>query len=181
MTQLTNADLIAYLDSEDNEFGLDSVATHGFLTATVVGLPLQNWLSAFFEGNETTVSDDIKQGLINWREELLTQLKNEQPIELPFHSDESDEVDFSPESEISVWSVGFVDSMFANEAESWFSDEDTEDDVAMLTLPMMVLSGIDEDDETMQDIRSDEDLLAQMANNIEKNLTELFLLFHTGD
>ena len=36
-------DLIDFLDSDDNEFGLSSIATHGFLTASIVGKPLDNW------------------------------------------------------------------------------------------------------------------------------------------
>ncbi len=139
-----------------------------------------------FEGQQASVSAEVKEALQAWQNELSSQLKNEQPIELPFaESFTSDageeEMDFSPESDVSAWAVGFVDAMFATEEDSWFNDEDTEDDVAMLTLPMMVLSGIDEDDETLQELRSDEELLVQMVNQIEGNLTELFLLFHTDD
>ena len=59
----------------------------------------------------------------------------------------------------------------------WFYDAATEEDVAMLTLPMVLLSGIDEE---MDEMRDDE-TLAQMANALEDNITELFLLFHTDD
>ena len=59
----------------------------------------------------------------------------------------------------------------------WFDDAATEEDVAMLTLPMVLLSGIDEE---MDEMRDDE-TLAQMANALEDNITELFLLFHTDD
>lgn len=175
---MTYDELMAYLDSDANEFGLDSVATHGFLTASIVGKPLQNWQRVMFEGSE--VPEEVIDALTEWQLELLNQLKSEEPIELPF-ADGSDEVDFSPESDLSAWSVGFVDAMYAEEAEDWFIDEDTEDDVAMLTLPMVVFSGIDEDDETLAEIRDDEDMLAQMANRLESNITELFLLFHTED
>lgn len=180
---MTYDELVAYLDSDSNEFGLDSVATHGFITATVVGLPLANWQSKLFEGNGS-IDDAIVEALQEWQTLIANQLKAELPIELPFtdaNTDGSDEVDFSPESDISAWAVGFMDAMYADGAEDWFADEDTEDDVAMLTLPMVVLSGMDEDDETLTDIRSDDGMLAQMANNIERNLTELFLLFHTND
>ena len=75
-------------------------------------------------------------------------------------------------------SLWIIDAMYADETDDWFADNDTEDDVAMLTLPMIVFSGIDEDDETLSDIRQDDDLLAQMANSLEENLTQLYLLFH---
>ena len=60
-------------------------------------------------------------------------------------------------------------------------DEETAEDVAVLTLPMIVLSGIDDEDPELAEMRADEDKMAQMANSIEGNLTELFLLFHTND
>ena len=71
--------------------------------------------------------------------------------------------------------------MYADDASDWFEDEDTAEDVAVLTLPMIVLSGIDDEDPELSEMRKDEDNLAQMANSIEGNLTELFLLFHTND
>jgi len=48
-------------------------------------------------------------------------------------------------------------------------------------LPMIVLSGIDDEDPELSEMRKDEDKMVQMANSIEGNLTELFLLFHTND
>ncbi len=179
----TEQQLFDFLNSDDNEFGLDCIATHGFLTATVVGKPLPNWLDLMFEGNLDKIDESIKQALIEWQEALSNQLKDEQPIVLPFnHNTEEDEFDFSPTADISIWAIGFIDAMYADvENNDWFADENTEDDVAMLTLPMVVLSDIDEEDETIQELRSDNDLLAQMVNNIENNLTELFLLFHTED
>ena len=79
-----------------------------------------------------------------------------------------------------AWSIGFVDAMYGDEASEWFEDE-TEEDVAVLTLPMIVLSGIDNEDPEIAQMHEDQDKLAQMANSIEGNLTELFLLFHTND
>ena len=90
-------------------------------------------------------------------------------------------MDFSEESDIVAWSIGFVDAMYADEAEDWFENEETAEDVAVLTLPMVVFSGIDDEDEELTQMRSDDKKMAQMANSIEGNLTELFLLFHTND
>lgn len=176
-----------FLDSDDNAFGLDSVATHGFLAATVVGKPLPNWMSLLFEGDEAKVDVEVKQALIAWRDSLIADLKDENGIDLPLEASETEVVDFSFDSELAAWSVGFVDAMYGDETVDWFADEDTSEDVAMLTLPMMVFSGIDmagdveEEDPDLAEIRADEDALAQMANSIESNLTELYLLFHTED
>lgn len=187
---MTLDDLKDYLDSDANEHGLDSIATHGFLMATLVGKPLPNWLSLLFEGQDNKVDDSVKEAIEAWRDELFEKLKSEEGVELPLEANEdSGEVDFSFESDLTAWSIGFVDAMYGDENVDWFDDEDTAEDVAMLTLPMMVFSGIDTIDaegntgenEELAEIRRDEDALAQMANSIEGNLSELFLLFNTDD
>lgn len=172
--------LFDYLDSPANEFGLDPVAAHGFLTASIVGKPLPNWLSLFFEGNDNKVPSEVKTALSAWRDELLTTLSDEQPLELPFF--DGDEVeDFSDESDVVAWAIGFVDAMYADENVDWFDNPATEEEVAELTLPMIILSGIDDEDPEIQAMRKNLDMLAELANNLESNITELFLLFHTDD
>ena len=176
--------LLDFLDNQESPYVLDSVATHGFLTATVIGRDLPNWLDALFEGQTAKVPENVVDGVQRWRKAIMAELKNETPIELPFGADADSEetvVDFTEESDIVAWSIGFVDAMYADEAEDWFEDEETAEDVAVLTLPMVVLSGIDDEDPELEQMRKDEDKMAQMANSIEGNLTELFLLFHTKD
>lgn len=173
---MTKDELLDYLDSDANEFGLDAIASHGFLTATVVGKPSPNWLSAFFEGNDKKVPDTIKHALTAWKNELYDTLKAEEPIELPFDASE-EAIDFGEDSDLTAWAIGFVDAMYADENVDWFDDPETEEEVATLTLPMIMLSGIDEE---MNDVQ-DEEILVQMVNALEDNITELFLLFHTDD
>ena len=172
---MTKDELMSYLDSPANEVGLDPIAAHGFLTASVVGKPF-DWLPAFFEGQDSSVPVDVKQALSTWRDELYATLKAEEPIELPFNASE-EATDFSEEGDLAAWAIGFVDAMYADESVDWFDDPNTEEDVAMLTLPMVMLSGIDEEMDEVKDIET----LAQMANALEDNITELFLLFHTDD
>ena len=178
-------ELLDFLDNQDNPFVLDSVATHGFLSATVIGPALPNWLEALFEGHTSEVPANVVDGIKRWREAILAELKNETPISLPFGDDEDDDatgdIDFSEESDIVAWSIGFVDAMYGDEASDWFADEENADDVAVLTLPMIVLSGIDDEDPELMEMRGDKDKLEQMVDSIEGNLTELFLLFHTND
>ena len=176
--------LLDYLDNQESQYVLDSVAMHGFLTATIIGPALPNWLDALFEGQVSKIPENVVDGIKRWRKAIMDELKNETPIELPFSEDVDNEevaVDFSDESDIVAWSIGFVDAMYADEACDWIEDEDSAEDVAVLTLPMIVLSGIDDEDPELAQMRSDEDKMAQMANSIEGNLTELFLLFHTND
>ena len=181
--QMSFDELTAFLDNQESEFVLDSVATHGFLTATIVGPALPNWIEAMFEGHVSEIPANVIDGIKRWRVAIMDELRNETPISLPFNEDtDNDEaVDFSDDSDIVAWSIGFVDVMYGDEAVDWFEDEDSAEDVAVLTLPMIVLSGIDEDDAELQQMRGDDDKLAQMVNSIEGNLTELFLLFHTND
>lgn len=71
--------------------------------------------------------------------------------------------------------------MYGDESVDWFDDADTEEDVAELTLPMVILSGMDEESEELGIMRGDIDMMVQLANSLEGNVTELFLLFHTND
>lgn len=183
MDPLSFDQLLDYLDTQESQFVLDSIATHGFLTATIVGPELPNWIEALFEGHISEIPANVVDGIKRWRAAILAELKNETPIELPFNEDAGSEqaIDLSDESDIVAWSIGFVDAMYGDDAEDWFVDEDTSDDVAVLTLPMIVLSGIDDEDPELAQMRADEDSMVQMVNGIESNLTELFLLFHTKD
>lgn len=175
-------ELIDFLDSDANEFGLSSLATHGFLTASVVGKPLKNWQSLLFEGHEKQVKPAVLAAISEWRDELQATLQDERSIELPFDAQETDYTDIE-NSEVGEWSVGFVDAMYASEDEEddWFADEDSEEDVAMLTLPMVLFSGIDDEEPDMQELLKDPETMSQMVAAMEKNVVELFLLFHTND
>lgn len=178
---MTRDELIALLYREEmNPYGLDPVATHGFLTASIVGKPLPDWLSVYFDGHENDVSDDIKIALTAWRDEIYQILKDEEPVELPFDADDEQE-DFGEDSDVVAWCVGFIEAMYGDESVDWFDDADTEEDVAELTLPMVILSGMDEDNEDLNMMRDDIDMMVQLANSLESNVTELFLLFHTND
>lgn len=172
--------LQTYLDGENNEHGLDFNATHGFLCATVVGPSLADWLNELFDKKKYDVPSEVLDSITQWRLDIINTLKDESPIELPF-----DDSALEVESELGDWSVGFVDAIYANEDTDWFDtasidDIDADDDeVATLTLPMVVFSGIEEDDAELNSIRKNPELMEEMANSLTTNLTELYLLFHT--
>ena len=52
MATLDLDQLSDYLDGENNEFGLDFAATHGFLCAVAVGPELSDWLGYLFDQNQ---------------------------------------------------------------------------------------------------------------------------------
>lgn len=178
---MTRDELVELLYSEEsNPYGFDPVATHGFLTASIVGKPLPNWISVYFDGNEDKVADEVKVALSVWRDEIYQTLKDEEPVELPFNADDEEE-NFDEGSDVVAWCIGFIEAMYGDESVDWFDDPDNEEDVAELTLPMVILSGMDEDNEELNFMREDMDMMAQLANSLEDNVTELFLLFHTDD
>lgn len=168
-------DLLAeYLDGEHNEFGLDFAATHGFLCACVVGPELKDWIAQLFENNQGKVSAEIIEQIKLWREDIQQTLINEETIEFPFEVEEATE-----ESSLGDWSVGFVDALFLND-EAWFSAVEDEEAIIMLSLPMMVFSGIEGEDE-MDNIRRNGDLMDELAEEIPENLTKLYLLYHSPE
>lgn len=178
---MTHDQLLELLYSEEtNPYGFDPVATHGFLTASIIGKPMPNWLHVYFDGHENEVADDVKTALNAWRDEIHQTLKDEKPVELPFDANDEEE-DFGEDSDVVAWCIGFIEAMYGDEDIDWFEDEDNEEDVAELTLPMVILSGMDEENEELNLMRQDLDMMAQLANSLETNITELFLLFHTED
>lgn len=168
-----NLDLLSdYLDGDQNEYGLDFAATHGFLCAIAVGPQFDQWLSELFEGNQKKVPTAIIEQISAWLDQIRQNLANEEGIEFPFEIEEAD-----VESSLGDWSVGFVDAMFLNE-DAWFTPEH-EEQLVDLTLPIMVFSGIDEEDPQMESFRRNGQLMDELAEEIPDNLNELYLMYHT--
>lgn len=172
MSALNLDQLSDYLDGDQNEYGLDFAATHGFLSAIAVGPKFDNWLDALFDGNPKKVPSEIITQIKLWLDYLRQCLANEEGIEFPFEIEEAE-----VESSLGDWCVGFVDAMFLNE-EAWFTPE-FEEQLVDLTLPMMVFSGIDEEDAQMESFRRNGQLMDELAEEIPENLNELYLMYHT--
>ncbi|MHA3052009.1 YecA/YgfB family protein [Acinetobacter sp. ANC 4640] len=172
MSSLNLDQLSDYLDGDQNEYGLDFAATHGFLCAIAVGPKFDIWLDALFDGNPNKVPNEIVAQVKLWLEQLRQSLANEEGIEFPFEIEEAD-----VDSSLGDWSVGFVDAMFLNE-EAWFTPE-FEEQLVDLTLPMMIFSGVDEEDAQMESFRRNGQLMDELAEEIPDNLNELYLMYHT--
>lgn len=160
-----------FLDGEHNEYGLDFAGTCGFLCATAVGPTWKNWLSYLFEDQEKKVPKEIIEQIKLWLADIQQSLSNEDIFEFPFDIEEAD-----VDSSLGDWCIGFIDVMFSNE-EAWFTDEN-ENAITDLTLPMMVFSGIDDEDPQMESFRRNGQLMDDLAEEIPENLTEIYLLFH---
>ncbi len=80
-------------------------------------------------------------------------------IEFPFEIEEAD-----VDSSLGDWSVGFVDANVLNE-KAWFAPE-FEEQLVDLSLPIMVFSGIDEEDPQMESFRRNGQLMDELAEEI---------------
>lgn len=168
-----NLDLLSdYLDGDQNEYGLDFAATHGFISAIAVGPKFDRWLDELFDNNVKKVPVEIITQIKLWLDDLRQKLENEEGIDFPFEIEEAD-----VDSSLGDWSVGFVDAMFLNE-EAWFAPE-FEEQLVDLTLPIMVFSGIDDEDPQMESFRRNGQLMDELAEEIPDNLNELYLMYHT--
>lgn len=173
----TLAALEDFLDSDNNENGLDFLGAHGFLTALTVG-PRgtldRSALSAFFEDAEPcadgTLANTLRHHLQAWQKSIHAVLYHGARLELPCPL----VADVNEANELSDWCVGFMEGLFLDE-DKWYAKD--EDDIADLTLPMMVLSDLI-DDPDLQVLRRDRKLLAEMTAQIPELITEIYLLFH---
>lgn len=169
-----------FLDSDANEHGLDFLGAHGFLTALTVG-PRgtldDEALAAFFEDTEPSadsrVSTVVRDQLRAWQKSIHAVLYHGVRLELPCPLI----ADPTSPNELSDWCVGFMEGLFLDE-DRWYVGN--EDDIADLTLPMVVISDLI-DDPDLQVLRRDRKLLREMTSQIPDLITELYLLFHAPD
>ena len=175
--------LQAFLDADDlHEEALDYVAAHGYLTALSIcssPVPEREWIDALFAEPPHYRSDaereEIETTLIQLQAHIARQLASDDEPELPCAADLDEEPD---DSDIRGWCIGFMEGVFLREA-AWF--ENAEDEVSELLLPIMVGSGLFEEQEEFAEIARDRDLMDEMVEQIPELLTALFLLFNAPD
>ncbi len=166
-----------FLDSDANENGLDFLGSHGYLTALTVGprgtLDAEA-MAALFEDAEPCAdaarSARIREQLQAWQKSIHAVLYHGARLELPCPLVS----DLNEANELSDWCVGFMEGLFLDE-ERWYAGH--EDDIADLTLPMVVISDLI-DDPDLQVLRRDRKLLKEMTLQIPDLITEIYLLFH---
>lgn len=170
--------LRAFLDSEElYEEALDYIAAHGYLTALSIcpeTVPEEEWISELFAEPpvyaDQAQKDDIESALRQMKAGIERQLASDEDFMLPCELDLGDEPD---ESELRGWCIGFMEGVFLRE-DVWFASG--EDEVSELLLPIMVVSGLFEEQPDFAEIAQDYDLLDSMAEQIPDVLTALFLL-----
>src|SRR5699024_1664314 len=91
---------------------------------------------------EMSLPDDVVRALAELRERLLTDTLAGERITLPCLLDPYREEDGN---DLACWCAGFLGGTFVH-AQRWF-DGDEEDTMANWLLPMLLISGIDDDPE----------------------------------
>ncbi|MBB3104476.1 YecA family protein [Azomonas macrocytogenes] len=177
------ARLQVFLDADDlHEEALDFIAAHGYLTALCIcpeQVPEEEWLDALFaeppQYIDTTEQNAIEATLAQLKAHIARQLASDENMELPCELDLGKDPD---ESELRGWCIGFMEGVFLREA-IWF--EEAEEEVSELLLPIMVGSGLFDEQPEFSDIAQDQDLVHEMITQIPELLTALYLICHAPE
>lgn len=175
--------LQAFLDADElHDEALDYVAAHGYLTALSIcpeQVSEREWIDALFSEAPHYRSDaereEIEATLIHLKAHINRQLAADEDLELPCDLELGEEPD---ESDIRGWCIGFMEGVFLREA-AWF--DNAEDEVSELLLPIMVGSGLFDEQPEFADIAADRNLMEDMVEQIPELLTALFLLCNAPD
>ncbi len=175
--------LQAFLDADDlHEEALDYVAAHGYLTALSIcpePVPEREWIDALFAETpnyrDDTEREAIETSLQLLKAHIARQLASDDEPEIPCDLDLGDEPD---DSDLRGWCIGFMEGVFLREA-IWF--EHAEDEVSELLLPIMVASGLFDEQPEFGEIARDDHLVDSMVGQIPEVLTALFLLFQAPE
>ncbi|MGE8382441.1 MAG: YecA family protein [Pseudomonas putida] len=179
--QLTR--LQAFLDADElHEEALDYVAAHGYLTALSINaedVPEREWIDALFAEEPHYASEaqraEIEATLVALKAHIARQLASDEEFDLPCDLDLTDEPD---DSDLRGWCIGFMEGVFLRE-EAWF--ENAEEEVSEMLLPIMVGSGLFDEQPEFADIASNANLQDDMIVQIPEALSALFLLLHAPD
>jgi uncharacterized protein len=177
------ARLQVFLDADDlHEEALDYIATHGYLTALCIcpePVPEQEWIDALFSEPphyaDDTEREAIESTLVQLKAHIARQLASDEDMELPCDLDLGEEPD---ESELRGWCIGFMEGVFLRES-VWF--EEAEEEVSELLLPIMVGSGLFDEQPEFADIAEDYELVDEMIAQIPELLTALYLICQAPD
>jgi len=175
--------LQAFLDADElHDEALDYVAAHGYLTALSIcaeTVPDREWIDALFAEpphyTDKAQHEEIESTLVQLKAHIARQLASDEEFELPCDLDLGDDPD---DSELRGWCIGFMEGVFLREA-AWF--ENDEEEVSEMLLPIMVGSGLFDEQPEFSDIAADANLMDDMIVQIPEALSALFLLLHAPD
>ena len=175
--------LQVFLDADDlHDEALDFMASNGYLTALCIApvkMPQREWIDELF-AEEPAYQDanekaQIEDALVQLKNQIARQLASDDDMELPCELYLGDDPDLS---DLRSWCIGFMEGVFMEE-QAWFAK--SEDEVSELLLPIMVASGLFDDEPEFADFLKDDELVDSMIEQIPEILTALFLLFNAPD
>ncbi|KXU38786.1 hypothetical protein AXE65_00685 [Ventosimonas gracilis] len=179
--QLTQ--LRSFLDADElHEQALDYMASQGYLTALCIcpePVPEQEWLDVLFAEpphyRDEAERQAIEGALGQLKIHIARLLAADDDLELPCALEFGDDPD---NSDIRSWCIGFMEGVFLRES-LWF--ERFEEEVSELLLPIMVGSGLFDEQEEFADMAQNPQLAADMLAQIPETLTALFLLLNAPE
>ncbi len=182
-TELDLLDDFLYSDAV-SEDSLDLIGVHGLFCALNISpkpCPEDEWMELIFDGQPKWGSAEEAQQITALLQRFYSQigadLYNDQVPELPCDlSLEAEEDEDS--AALSWWAQAFMEGVFTHEND-WFSAE-TEEDVAEMLLPVMVVSDLFEEEDVLA-IRKNAALSQQMCEEIPELLVDLYLYFHSPE
>lgn len=153
---------------------------HGFLTALAicpVTLSRSDLMAIILDG-ELALSDKdctaFDQSLSALENLIDRAFSDEQGFNLSFEAN----LDTPEDIALQEWCTGFMEGHLLAE-ERWF--EEHEQEVCELLLPLMLASGLFDDEPEFIEILKDQELTADMCSQIPEVLTELYLLFNAPE
>ncbi|WP_062270252.1 YecA family protein [Endozoicomonas arenosclerae] len=167
------------LDKYADEDAFTFHAVHGFYTAMAINpfeLKVDERNEILF-GTPVSLSKDdgvqLEQALSQLSRTIDRQFNEEEGFELSCeeYADPDDE-------DLMDWCCGFVQAHIMNEAQ-WF--QENEQEVSELLLPIMLGSGLFDDEPEFEAILEDEQLTEDMCSQIPEVLMELYLLFNSPE
>ncbi len=167
--------------AEQNDGTLDYHGLHGFLTALTIRpaeLTEQERNEHIFDG-AVTLPDATAREL----NQLIAHMQS--TIDRGFN-DEDEGFTLSCEAELedhdddalASWCTGFMVAHFINE-QDWFVADEQE--VCELLLPVMLASGLFDDEPEFQEMLKDDRLTEDMCSQIPEVLMELYLMFNAPE
>ncbi|AMO57332.1 YecA family protein [Endozoicomonas montiporae] len=178
--QNTRSTIEHLLTQYSEEEPLNFHAVHGFMTALAicpVDLSEAERNDILFDGQVSLKAEDqqaLNQALSDVARSIDRQFNEEEGFTLSCE----DELDNPEDEALFDWCGGFMEGHFLNEKQ-WFVEHEQE--VCELLLPVMLASGLFDEEPEFQEILNNEELTEDMTSQIPEVLMELYLLFNSPE
>jgi len=167
--------IISSVPTETDELPMDYISAHGYLTGLCVvfdDIHYQKSLCYILANQEisqqdtTTLKNDIEQKCTA----IKSQLSDESEyLDIPVSNDGDDAND---NCDIANWCTGFMEAQFQN-----IDSHNDNAQLAEIMLPVIVLSGMFDDETEIAEILNDDKLIEEMIENLPDTIVDMYLFF----